>query len=404
MECKLWPDCVTGGERGMKLDKMNLDRRTASLLLAAAALAPVAVKLQPAFGATTHERQVTDMIGRSVTLPAHVERIVLLDARDMLSMAMVHPDPSGLVVGWAGPETFDSDLLRRQYDTLPSGGGPIPVIGGQIANTVSLESILALSPDLVVATAHLEPDLGDGALTRRLTAAGIPVIFSSAASNRTGPEGVAQNSIETLERAMQMWGAVLSRETEAKAFTTFVNQRLALIREQLDGISPRKTYLELQSTYDDCCWAAGTRIWGDLLNLAGGRTLEAVDAPWFAKLSIEQLIVEAPEIYIACGGAFASGIRPAIGPGLAPEKGRDGLRRLCQRTGFQTLPAVKNGNVHGIWSGLVAVQPLNILFVEIVAKWLHPEIFKDLKPEETLAEINRRFLPHPIDIPCWLSL
>ncbi|MEP3114681.1 ABC transporter substrate-binding protein [Nisaea sp.] len=387
----------------MSFGKVKLDRRTASLLLAAAALAPVAGKLQPAFGATEQERLVTDIVGRSVALPAHVGRIVLLDARDMLSMAMVHPDPSGLVVGWAGPETFDSDLLRRQYDKFPSGGGPIPIIGGQMANTISLESILALSPDLVVATAHLEPDLGDGALTRRLTAAGVPVIFSNVASNRAGPEA-KQNPIEALGRVMHMWGAILNREAEAAAFTAFVKQRLAFIRQRLDGISPRKTYLELQSTYDDCCWAAGTRIWGDLLGLAGGRNLTAVDAPWFAKLSIEQLIVEAPEVYMACGGAFASDIRPAIGPGLAPGIGREGLHRLCQRTGFQTLPAVRDGRVHGIWSGLVSIQPLNILFVEIAAKWLHPEVFRDLKPEETLSEINRRFLPHPIDAPCWLSL
>jgi iron complex transport system substrate-binding protein len=388
----------------MTLGKKYLDRRTASLFLAAAALAPVAVKLQPAFGATEQERLVTDMIGRSVTLPAQVGRIVLLDARDMLSIAMVHPDPSGLVIGWAGPETFDSDQLRRQYDKLPSGGGPIPVIGGQMANTISLESILALSPDLVVATAHLEPDLDEGVLTRRLTAAGIPVIFSNAASNRASPEDAGQNPIETLGHVMRMWGAILNREAEAAAFTAFVEQRLAFIRQRLDGISPRKTYLELQSTYDDCCWAAGTRIWGDLLGLAGGRNLTAVDAPWFAKLSVEQLIVEAPEVYIACGGTFASDIRPAIGPGLAPDKGRDGLHRLCERTGFQTLPAVRDGRVHGIWSGLVSVQPLNILFVEIAAKWLHPEIFPDLEPEETISEINRRFLPHPIDAPCWLSL
>ncbi|MEO9902126.1 MAG: ABC transporter substrate-binding protein [Nisaea sp.] len=388
----------------MSFGKVKLDRRTASLLLAAAALAPVAGKLHPAFGATEQERLVTDIVGRSVALPAHVGRIVLLDARDMLSMAMVHPDPSGLVVGWAGPETFDSDLLRRQYDKFPSGGGPIPIIGGQMANTISLESILALSPDLVVATAHLEPDLDEGVLTRRLTAAGIPVIFSNAASNRASPEDVGQNPIKTLGHVMRMWGAILNREAEAAAFTAFVEQRLAFIRQRLDGFSPLKTYLELQSTYDDCCWAAGTRIWGDLLGLAGGRNLTAVDAPWFAKLSIEQLIVEAPEVYMACGGAFASDIRPAIGPGLAPGIGREGLHRLCQRTGFQTLPAVRDGRVHGIWSGLVSIQPLNILFVEIAAKWLHPEVFRDLKPEETLSEINRRFLPHPIDAPCWLSL
>lgn len=375
-----------------------LDRRRFALLLAAASLAP-----RPASGTAASRETITDMVGRRVDPSRPVERIVLLDVRDVLTMALLHPDPSGLVVGWAGAALFDSDLVRRQYETRPSDGATIPIIGGQIADTLSLERILSLAPDLVVATARIEPALGEGALTRRLEAAGIPVIFSDASSNRSSGDA-DRNPMHDLGRLMRMWGAVLGREPVAEAFTRFVHERLAVLRERLRSIPPRKAYLEVQSTYDDCCWAAGARIWGDLLALAGGRTLSAVDAPWYAKVPVEQLMAEAPEVYIASGGAYASGMRPAIGPGMDPAQGRDGLRRLCARTGFATLPAVKSGRVHGIWTGLVTVQPLNILFVEVAAKWLHPDVFEDLEPESTLAEINRRFLAKPLPGPCWLSL
>lgn len=373
----------------------HLSRRAAASLLGAAVLAPAAGLLRPAFGAAG--RQVTDMAGRTVDLLERVERIVLLDARDILSLSLLHPDPSSLIVGWAAPETLDSNALRTQYD---SG---IPVIGGQTGDTVSLETILALAPDLVVATARMEPDLGAGALTRRLGEAGIPVLFSNSSSNsESAADG--EDPIRETGRIMQIWGAVLGKETEARAFTSFVEERLARVEERLAGAPATKCYLELQSTYDDCCWAAGTRIWGDLLTLAGGRNLAAVDAPWFAQLSIEQLIAEAPEVYIACGGDFAPTIRPVIAPGADPAKARGGLKRLCGRTGFATLPAVRNGRVHGIWSGLVAVQPFNILFVELAAKWLHPDLFRDLEPADTLDQINRRFLAQPVDGPCWISL
>lgn len=366
-------------------------------------MTPVAARLQPAFGAAETGRPVTDMVGRTLRLPAEIRRIVLLDARDIISMALLHPEPANLVAGWAGPEVLDSDLLRARYDDAHPGAGAIQVIGGQTADTISLESILALAPDLVVSTAHIEPELDDGPLARRLADAGIPVLFSNAASNADSAEQ-SGTPMDELPALMSMWGAVLGREQKATAFTSFVSERLTTLRRQLDGAAPRKTYLELQSTYDDCCWAAGNRVWGELLRLAGGRGLDAVSAPWFAKLGIEQLIAEAPEIYIACGGAFASTLRPAIGPGLPKEDARDGLRRLCARTGFSTLPAVREGHVHGIWTGLVAIQPLNILFLEIVAKWLHPEHLPDLDPQATLEEINRRFLAAPIDGPCWLSL
>ena len=60
--------------------------------------------------------------------------------------------------------------------------------------------------------------------------------------------------------------------------------------------------------------------------------------------------------------------------------------------------------MHGVWTGLLAVPPLNILFVEAAAKWLHPDAFRGVEPDDTLDEINRRFLAKPLPGPCWLSL
>lgn len=374
---------------------MRLDRR--AFLALACAFA------SPSKGAAIGRESVRDAVGREIALGRAAGRIVLLDAPDVLSMAVLHPDPSRFVVGWAGVDKFDSDLLRRQYEGRPDGG-VIPVVGGQAADTVSVERIIALEPDLVVATAHMEPGLGEGVLTRRLEAAGIPVIFSSAASNQRSVEGVVGDPFDDMARALRMWGVVLGSDERAEAFIAFVQERLAGSRKRLAAASPIKAYLEIQSTYDDCCWAAGRRIWGDLLARAGGRTLSALDAPWYAKIATERLMAEAPAIYIASGGAFGSKIRPGIGPGLDPAQARAGLRRLIARPGFDTLPAVRDGRVHGVWTGLLTVPPLSVLFVEIAAKWLHPEAFGDLDPADTLDEINRRFLAKPLLGPCWLSL
>lgn len=382
---------------------MLLDRRRFAALMASAALAPLSAFGAPGRAAAL-EGAVTDMAGRRVPLRRPIERIVLLDARDALSMALLHPEPSRLIVGWADVERLDSDLVRRQYERRPGGEGAVAVVGGQAGDTISLEGILALAPDLVVATAFMEPGLGDGVLTRRLQAAGIPVVFGNVASNRGAGAEAADDPFGDLARLMRMWGSILGRADAAEVFIAFVEDRLARIRGRLAAARPAKTYLEVQSTYDDCCWAAGSRVWGDLLALAGGRGLSAATAPWYAKVGVEQLMTEAPEVYIASGGAYGAGIRPAIGPGLDPGQGRDGLRRLVRRTGFATLPAVRDGRVHGIWTGLIAIQPLNILFVEAAAGWLHPERFRDVDPEATLAEINRRFLAAPLPGPCWLSL
>jgi iron complex transport system substrate-binding protein len=39
-----------------------------------------------------------------------------------------------------------------------------------------------------------------------------------------------------------------------------------------------------------------------------------------------------------------------------------------------------------------------------MARWIRPELFGDLDPAETLAEINRRFLAVPFTGTYWVSL
>lgn len=55
-----------------------------------------------------------------------------------------------------------------------------------------------------------------------------------------------------------------------------------------------------------------------------------VTAPWFQKLQLEYLLSTPNDVYIASGGGWDAGGRPAIGPGLDSAKGREGLRRLTE--------------------------------------------------------------------------
>lgn len=340
---------------------------------------------------------ITDMAGRHVQLPSIPKRIILLEARDIVSMALVHPDPASLVVGWAGADRIDSGQLQDRFDP----DHQIKVVGKQTPDTISIEGLISLSPDLVVATSFMVPKGGDDLLVQRLQGAGIPVIFSDLSSNATSAEA---DAIGDMRNQMRMWGEVLGAPARVTQFTQFFDEHLRNVTSRLKGVPPVTTYLEVQSTLDDCCWAAGTKIWGELLTLAGGQTLPGVTAPWFQKLQLEYLLSTPQDVYIASGGGWSAGGRPAIGPGLDQAKGRDGLRRLIQRTGFDQLESVKNHRVHAIWTGLISIPPLNIVFIELVATWLHPDLFGDIDPAATLATINEQFLSVPIEGPLWVSL
>lgn len=263
--------------------------------------------------------------------------------------------------------------------------------------------MIGLSPDLVVANLHMAPRGDEDALVKQLGAIGIPVIYSNVSSNASEAGG-RPGPLVDLRNNMRMWGEVLGAAERAAAYCAFVDAHVKKVEARLTDAQPVTTYLEVQSTLDDCCWAAGRRIWGELLELAGGRVLPGVTAPWFQKLQLEYLLATPHDVYIASGGGWAAGGRPAIGPGLNSAGGREGLGRLISRPAFDQLRSVQNRHVHGIWSGLIAVPPLNVLFIEVAAKWLHPDRCADIDPTATLKEINDRFLTLPIEGALWVSL
>lgn len=342
---------------------------------------------------------IADMAGRTVFLAAPPKRIVLLEARDLISMALLHPDPATLVAGWAAVERIDSAQLQSRVQR----GHRIDTVGQMTTDSISREKIAALSPDLVVANFFMAPEGPRDPLVEWLERNGIPVVFSDASSNTLSGATLGA-PITDLRILMRMWGDLLGAREKADAYVAFVDRHVERVRGLLAGAPPVTTYLEIQSTVDDCCWAAGNRIWGDLLELAGGRTLPAVTAPWFQKLHLEYLISTPHEVYIASGGGWAAGRRPAIGPGLDPDAAHAALSRLTGRTGFDQMASVRHGRVHAIWSGLISVPPLNVLFIEAAARWLHPDRCGDIDPAATFAQINERFLAGPIDGPLWISL
>lgn len=332
--------------------------------------------------------QITDVLGNRVDLPRTPERIVLLDATDYFSVSALVPDPFARIAGWASRARLDLE------GTSLLSGIDMPEVGGIAPDSISPEAILALDPDLVVASAYMLPP-GQSSLETALADLSIPLMWSGGYDGALAPD-------RKLVRAMEFWGKVLGVPERAQAVVNFANTRYDAIRACVaNGPRPR-TYMEIQTTYDSCCWAAGRAYFGDLFDIAGGELLAGSDG-WGAQLSEEGLIALAPEVYIASGGNFAPMRQPSIGPGLDPDEGRKGLAKAADRLALRKTPAVKSGRVHGIWTGLITSPLLTPILAEYLALWLHPERCSSLSPGATLGRINE-FLADPIPGPLGLSL
>ena len=70
--------------------------------------------------------------------------------------------------------------------------------------------------------------------------------------------------------------------------------------------------------------------------------------------------------------------------------------------GFASLRAVEQGRTAGVWH-LFNDSPVHIALIEYLAKTFHPDLFQDVDPAKTLAEINARFSPVIVPGTWWVT-
>ncbi|MBW8724208.1 MAG: ABC transporter substrate-binding protein [Inquilinus limosus] len=341
---------------------------------------------------------VTDAAGRQVTVP-HQPRAVLLGAGiNLVALALLDPDPVSLLAGWADDtRRYDPGLYAAFLARFPQLA-EVPVVGGGTDESFSLEKALTVGADLAIFGAwQAETEQGRQILDR-LTAAGVPAVvvdFNHRPLANTAP-------------GMRLLGRVLGREDRANAFADFWEVRLNRIRRRM-AAHPEPGPTVLLHAYpqpEECCWAFGETGLGELVSLVGGRNIAADRFPdaGGGVLSLEYVIGRDPQVYIATGlpqAEDAPGF--VVGPGVPAEVARRNLAAVLAAPGLSGLAAAREGRVHGLWNFFNAV-PLNIVAVEAVARWVRPEIFGDLDPGATLAEINSRFSALPFDGALWISL
>ncbi|MCK9566556.1 MAG: ABC transporter substrate-binding protein, partial [Methanothrix sp.] len=66
------------------------------------------------------------------------------------------------------------------------------------------------------------------------------------------------------------------------------------------------------------------------------------------------------------------------------------VESIMNRTGWDHIDAVKNKRVYIITSDAASIHPS--IFYSYVAKWLHPELFKDMNPVAIHKEWLQKFL------------
>ncbi|WP_018901620.1 ABC transporter substrate-binding protein [Rhizobium sp. 2MFCol3.1] len=355
--------------------------RPVSRLLRAAALASAFFTLALPLRAA----EVTDVLSRKVNVPDHVQRVVLGEGRLFYAMALLdHNAPFGRIVGWQNDlRKLDEKTFEGYLQKYPQAKD-IPLIGETSEASVSVEKILSLKPDLAVFSIAGHGPGEHSPIADVLAKAGIPVIF---VDFRVHPIAGTRTSIQAL-------GTALGREKEATAFLDFYNAHLARISDAVKDLPPEgrpKVFLELLAgIWKTPGHTTGNGGLGEMITAAGGRNIaEGVVPGAIGDISVEYALQSDPDIYVATGNR-APGVQ--LGAQIDRPLAEKTMTDLMTRPEFSSLRAIREGRSHGLWHEFYNT-PYNILAIEALAKWTHPDLFKDLDPEATKHELYKSFLP-----------
>ncbi len=209
--------------------------------------------------------------------------------------------------------------------------------------TPNLEAIVALRPDLVLATGGVQAEM-----LGRMEELGLTVY----AVNPTTFD-------ETLATILEV-GEVTGAKARAEEIVTDMNQRAARVARRVKemeeaGKARPRAFFEIY--YENNVWTVGKgSIISDLIRLAGGENIGDAETSDYYEFSVEALMSQNPQVYLVGSGSM-------FDPG-----------DIASRPGWDRMDAVRDGRVYVIEENLLyRTGPRLIDGLEAVHAALYPE-------------------------------
>ncbi|WP_413650017.1 ABC transporter substrate-binding protein [Pantoea sp. B65] len=345
---------------------------------------------------------VEDVSGRKVEIKSEVKRIILGEGRQIYLLAAFDTDaPFKRVVGWRDdlPKAdFDSyQIYATKYPQITS----LPTFGGAKDGTFNVEQALTLKPDLVLMNLESKAATDESKLIEKLAGVGIPVVFID----------FREKPFENAEKSIRIMGQLVNKPQRAQQIIDFRQQQIDRVVNRLKNYQgPRpKVMIDRAGGYtEECCMSFGDENFGRMVEVAGGDNIAKDLIPGtFGTLNPEQIISARPDVVVVTGANWknyntANGW-VGVGPGADEKLAIQRLQALMARSAFKTLPVASNGNAHAIWHQFYD-SPYQFVAIQALAKWMHPDLFKDLDPDATFREFHQRFLPVEYKPGYWVTL
>lgn len=276
--------------------------------------------------ATAEALTVRDMSGRDVILREAPRRIVSLV-----------PSATEILFALGGDDRL---VGVTDYCDFPPAARNKASVGGMVAP--SLETIVTLRPDLVIAT----PEGNREETVAQLRRLEIPVFLAGA------------HRVTEVATLVGRLAELVGRPDAARPLVARIEARLDVVRRAVAARArPRVLYV---------VWPEPLIVPGrealvtELIELAGGRSITAGEPAAYPRLSLEAAIARNPEvIFLATHGAGTGAIS------------KEKWERLS------TMPAIRAGRIHAADGNLLhRYTPRVVDGVEALARAIHPGAFR----------------------------
>jgi iron complex transport system substrate-binding protein len=275
-------------------------------------------------GAAT--RVVVDEVGRSISVPAEIRRIVSLA-----------PNLTETVYALGAQERL---LGVTDYCDYPAEARSKTRVGSPL--NPSLEAIVALRPDVVLATRSINRLATVEALER----AGIAVYATDA------------KTVDGVLTSIGHLAGLLGAPQQGDTLLAELRARLDALQKRLDGLAPRRA---LFVVWESPLITIGPETFlADALRRAGAESVVRTSQDW-PQLSMEEVVRLQPDYLIFTADHTESSTRDF-----------SGLRKLA---GWSDLGAVKESHLAVVSDAIDRPAPRLIDAIESLAHQMHPEAF-----------------------------
>ena len=274
--------------------------------------------------ATPALREVTDMAGRTVKIPATIRKIYTAQPYTTVLLYVVAPDLMvGMQPGCLPLREEDKRFLCKEVANLPMVSTQAP--GGEKAQ-VNMEAILALKPDLALAMGGGTGGPMGGAKGKASPTTGEPKgppMGQGKAKGKGGPPRMVDqfakiglpvvmvdiDSISDYPAGIEFLGKLLGREERAQRLSAYAVQVFADVGKMVAAIPPEKRVrVYYAESADGLATESDRSLHADAIRMAGGNIVhkgELKTHQGMEKVSLEQVLLYNPEVIISQEKAFA---------------------------------------------------------------------------------------------------